>query len=212
VILHVVWQNDKLAYRSDGTAIPTIELKSRVNNDLINKYNGLINYPAVVPCSNQIQNVPEIVRFSMLDKALMQRVERKSKVAKKLYVINGNDWETTAYQLLAQNFGFKVNGQAFFKLSEAGPLNIMKKQSKLIQLEALFFGQAGFLDGQPSDVYHEQLMREYEFLCRKYNLTKTMLERHLWCYLRLWPAYFPSLRIAQFAALLHKLPYIFSFF
>src|SRR5690606_7589823 len=35
VILHVVWDNDKPAFRSDGTAIPTIELKKRVHHDLI---------------------------------------------------------------------------------------------------------------------------------------------------------------------------------
>lgn len=212
VILHVVWDNDKPAYRSDGTAIPTIALKGRVHNDLISRYTGLVNYPDVVPCSNQIHAVPEIIRFSMLDKALMQRIERKSRVAKKLYVINNNDWEKTAYQLLAQNFGFKVNSQSFFKLSEAVPLKIMKKQSKLAHLEALFFGQAGFLEGEPADAYQKFLKDEYDFICRKYTLTVKKLEKHEWRYLRLRPANFPSLRIAQFSALLHKLPYLFSFF
>ena len=212
VILHVVWENDKPAYRSDGTAIPTIELKNRISKDLISRYTGLINYPAVVPCSGQLQHVPEIVRFSMLDKALIQRVERKSKVAKKLYVLNNNDWENTAYQLLAQNFGFKVNSQPFFKLSEAAPLRIIKKQSKLAQLEALLFGQAGFLAGEPVDAYQQYLKEEYAFICRKYPLDTKKLEKHEWRYLRLRPANFPSLRIAQFAALLHRLPYLFSFF
>lgn len=211
VILHVVWDNDKPAYRSDGTAIPTIELKNRVNDALIARYNGLINYPAVVPCSNQLHGVAPIIKYSMLDKALMQRIERKSRVAKKLYVMNSNDWEKTAYHLLAQNFGFKVNNQAFFKLSEAVPLKIMKKQSRLEQLEALFFGQAGFLAEESKDEYHKLLKAEFNFLCRKYALSTKRLEKHEWRYLRLRPANFPAVRIAQFTALLHNLPYIFSY-
>ena len=212
VILHVVWDDDKPAFRSDGTAIPTIELKNRISYDLISKYNGLINYPDAVPCANQLPNVAEIIRYSMLDKALMQRIERKSRVARKLLVLNQNDWEKTSYQLLAQNFGFKVNSQAFFKLSEAVPLKIMQKQSKLVHLEALFFGQAGLLQEEGLDPYMNLLKSEYEFLVNKYSLVTKKLEKHEWRYLRMRPANFPPVRIAQFAALLHKLPFLFSFF
>src|SRR5579859_935599 len=32
VVLHVVWENDKPVFRNDGTPIPTLELKHRVDD------------------------------------------------------------------------------------------------------------------------------------------------------------------------------------
>ena len=35
VVLHVVWNNDKAVTRTDGSILPTLELKNRVEHDLL---------------------------------------------------------------------------------------------------------------------------------------------------------------------------------
>jgi hypothetical protein len=55
-----------------------------------------------------------------------------------------------------------------------------------------------------------KLRDEYAHLTRKFGLTSHLMPVH-WKYLRLRPYNFPTVRIAQFAALLHHQPRLFSF-
>jgi hypothetical protein len=64
------------------------------------------------------------------------------------------------------------------------------------------FGQAGFLNIDPEDEYSFRLKSEYEFLKNKHNLVT--MDNSLWKYAKLRPGNFPSIRIAQVAALLSK--------
>jgi len=73
------------------------------------------------------------------------------------------------------------------------------------------FGQAGFLQEDiPGDAYYLSLRREYTMLARKYQLHERRLNRAQWRFLRLRPANFPTLRLAQSAALLHRRRNFFS--
>ncbi|NJO01857.1 MAG: DUF2851 family protein, partial [Bacteroidia bacterium] len=122
------------------------------------------------------------------------------------------DWEETTYQLLAKNFGFKVNSEPMLRLSQALPLKVLRRHSSSpIQLEALLFGQAGLLEN-PEDDYSQQLQKEYQFLARKYNLPDAALHASHWKFLRMRPANFPTVRIAQMATLLGRFSNLFSLF
>jgi hypothetical protein len=77
-----------------------------------------------------------------------------------------------------------------------------------MQIEALLFGQAGFLEGELKDEYPLRLKKEYNFLRKKYNLTP--IENHLWKFMRLRPQNFPTIRLAQFAALIVQSNHLFS--
>lgn len=77
-----------------------------------------------------------------------------------------------------------------------------------MQTEALLLGQAGLLDRSFEDDYPTRLRREYLYLKRLHQLEP--LPAHIWKLLRLRPANFPDLRIAQLASLLKKHPYLFS--
>ena len=79
---------------------------------------------------------------------------------------------------------------------------------KLFQVEALLFGQAGMLEEIFVDEYPNQLKSEYHYLRKKYNIQT--ISCHLWKFLRLRPANFPTIRIAQFAALVHNSLHLFS--
>ena len=211
VILHVVWNNDKEILRKDGSSIPTLELKKIVEDSLIRGFKKLINSPHSIPCSQSFSQIDSITRLSMLDKALTQRLETKAAVVSELLSRNKGDWEETFYQTLARNFGFKVNADPFSQLAKSLPYKIIQRQnSNLHQIEALLFGQAGMLETKTKDEYHSLIYREYQLLKVKYSLAASRLNAAQWKFLRLRPANFPTLRIAQFAALLFSQKNIFS--
>lgn len=211
VILHVVWQDDAPVFRSDGSRMPTLELQHRVDLNLIHRYRQLADNPSSTPCEKSFGSVNRIIKISMLDKAMMQRLETKAMQVTQLFFQAGKDWEELTYRLLAKNFGFKINGDPFLALALALPQRILLKHSdSLLQTEALLFGQAGFLDYAMKDDYAKLLQREFHILSVKYSLEKDKLNFAVWKFMRMRPANFPTLRIAQFSALIHKNKNLFS--
>jgi hypothetical protein len=78
----------------------------------------------------------------------------------------------------------------------------------MVQLEALLFGQAGFLEEKTEDVYPKNIRQEYQFLRHKYGLTP--LSNSIWKFMRMRPVNFPTIRISQFANLIHRSGGLFS--
>src|SRR6478609_7942 len=112
----------------------------------------------------------------MLERTLMKRLESKADYVKVLLSKNENDWEETCYQLLCKNFGFKVNAEPMLQLAEVLPFKILLKHlDKSIQLEALLFGQAGFLEKVKEDEYTMALKREYSVLRSKFKLDEKQM-------------------------------------
>ena len=205
VILHVVWHHDHEIRRKDNTILPTVELQGLIPDDLILSYRKLVNSPFRVPCEQQLKTTRDIIWISTLDKMVMERLMIKSDGVRELLKKNVQDWEETAYQLLAKNFGFKINSEPFLILAQNLPYRMLKRHSDhLHQIEALLFGQAGFLHEQPEDEYQDSLKKEYKFLKHKYNL-QDRLFLHQWKLLRLRPANFPTVRLAQFASVIRQL-------
>lgn len=210
VILHVVWRENQSIRQKDNSPLPTAELKSRVSEDLILRYRKLINQPESIPCSHQLPGVQEIIKIGMMEKALIERLENKSTLVRELLTKNGNDWEQTTFHLLCRNFGFKINAPAFDRLAEVMPYKVLLKHHQVLQVEALLFGQAGFLDDTKSDEYFRLLKREYDMLGKKYELNDRRMNKSQWKFLRLRPANFPTIRIAQLAALVLSQKNMFS--
>jgi hypothetical protein len=203
VILHVVWENDRPVIREDNSLIPTLELKGKVDVTLVDKYRMFINSGLQLPCQYYLKEVPGIQMVDMVNRILVDRLERKGKEVLKLLEINEKDWQETFWQLLVRNFGLKINNEAFEQLSRAVSFKlVLKHADNRMQLEALLFGQAGFLEKPPVDSYSENLLKEYTFLAHKYALENKKMSNHLWKFLRTRPYNFPTIRIAQLAALL----------
>jgi hypothetical protein len=206
-----VWKNDKPILRTDGTAMPTLELKNRVDLNLWNRYKKLFTSPDQIPCSGSWNRVADITKLSMLEKALMNRLESKASNVRAMLETNKHDWEETCYQLLCKNFGFKVNSEPMQRLAEVLPYKILLKHlDKPYQIEALLFGQAGFLAKAKPDEYTQLLQREYKILSAKYSLESKQLNEVQWKFLRLRPANFPTIRLAQLAALIFSQRNFFS--
>lgn len=216
VILHVVHTADQPVRRTNATDIPTLALAPRLAPGLLAVYQRLREQPAeaVLPCAPLLPQVPQLTRAMMTSRTLLERVEQKADSVAELYEQVGQDWEATAYHVLAAGFGFQKNTEPLTRLARALPLPLVRRhRHDARQLEALVFGQAGFLDEHPDteyDLYVQGLRQEFAFLRHKYNLAGTALARHDWNFLRLRPANFPTVRLAQLAALLHARPALFD--
>ncbi|WP_461141697.1 DUF2851 family protein [Spirosoma pomorum] len=218
VILHVVWQDDlagstKRINRTNGTLIPTMELCSRTTSDLLKRYATLSESREPIPCAGQFRSVQPLRITSMLDKAMLQRLERKAAGVQLIAEQTNGDWEEVAYQLLATNMGFKINAAPMEQLARTVPLKAIRKHRDVVtQTEALLFGMAGLLDAEVTDEYSQLLQREYRFLATKYQLNDKEVATHAWKWGRLRPANFPTLRLAQFTQLITQHASLFSLF
>lgn len=209
VILHVVLEHDREVYLPTGEIIPCLELKSLITKSLHAKYQKLIANQTFISCQSEIENVPELVKINLKDRLLVERLEQRTKALTIQLERLKNDWEEITYQQLAKTFGLKVNKEAFEMLARALPLKILNKhKDSLFQLESLFFGQAGMLDVDFEEYYPKKLKKEYAFLKKKYGLKSIPVSA--WKYLRMRPANFPSIRIAQFAQFIYQTDHVFS--
>lgn len=208
VILHVVFEYDKPVYNSKGQRIPCLELKNFLSEDIPGKYEILYQSKQQIPCGSLFMEVPAITREAWLNRLLVERMEEKTAFIKELFTFTGNNWEEVFYLLLFKNFGFKVNGDAFLQIAKSIPLSVLLKHSdSLLQTEALLYGQGGLLPANLKDGYPKALVKEYEFLKHKYDLTPIP---HKLKFLRLRPQNFPTLRIAQLAHFILKYQHCFS--
>ncbi|HEY6161356.1 MAG TPA: DUF2851 family protein [Bacteroidia bacterium] len=209
VVLHVVHTHDEKIKRRSGEEIPTLELGNILNRDAWMKYVNLGNSRDRVPCEGQLREVEEFTVRNWLDRLLIERLEAKSVAIHARLAANRNDLEESFYQLLARNFGFKVNDHPFELLARSLPPGIIAKhRDKPFQVEALLFGQAGLLGNKFREKYPRELKKEYEFLRKKYSLEP--MPALLWKFMRMRPVNFPGIRIAQFARLMSRQAKLFS--
>lgn len=209
IILHVVHENDKTISRNNGEAIPTLELKDRISENVFKNYLNLMANTQWIPCANEFKKVNTLVRNNWLDRILAERLERKSgEILKNLEHLN-NDIEEAFYVQLAGNFGFKINTEPFKRLARSLPYKIIAKHRySLLQIEALLFGQAGLLENEFLDDYPSQLKAEYKILKAKFKLEH--IPGFNWKFMRTRPSNFPTIRIAQLAEVLYQNTNLFS--
>ena len=204
VILHVVYEND-----TQVNDIPTLELKGHFDESLFAQYQKLISSKNWIPCEKSIAKVPVFTRLSWFDRMAVERLESKSKTVTKILEANQFDWENALYKLLMRYFGLKVNNEAFETLSNILPFKtLLKHADNLLQLEAMLFGCAGFLEDDFTEDYPLLLKREFSVMKSKFNLLTMPAER--WRFMRMRPSNFPTIRLAQMAQLIHKNRCLFS--
>jgi len=210
VILHVVYRDDEPVILPNGRRLPTLELENRISPELYNKFHSLVyGNQTIIPCEGSIGHVDDMTVRTWLTRVLVERLETRAETVIHALNVNRGDWEETFYQFLAANFGFKTNAVPFELLAKSLPQNILAKhKNNPLQIEALIFGQAGFLESDVIDDYPKALKKEYDFLRKKYSLTP--IENHLWKFLRMRPQNFPTIRLAQFAALIVRSNHLFS--
>ena len=218
VILHVVFENDVAIQRTYTTeapeptpsVIPCLTLKNRIPEGIFKKYWALLHNSDWIPCQQHIQNVNDLTKSKWLERLAVERLERKSAAIQIALERNKEDWEETFWQFTARYFGSKVNAEPMEMLARSLPHRILAKhKNQLFQIEALLFGQAGFLEKEFADDYLIRLKKEFQFLKNKHDLMPSV-PLAAWKFGRLRPPSFPTIRLAQLAALIHQSLHLFS--
>jgi hypothetical protein len=203
VILHVVFENDL-----PESAIPVLEMQSRISNLLLDRYTNLMNSSNTIPCAPSISLAKEITWIAWKERLVAERLTTKSSIVFKFLEENNVHWEESFWWMLARNFGVKVNSETFESLARSISVNLLAKHKNQIhQIEALLFGQAGLLNEDFKEEYPNLLNREYQFLKKKYRLVPIQNPIH---FLRMRPANFPTVRLAQLAILIYNSVHLFS--
>lgn len=208
IVLHVVWQNDETICDNLGNEIPTLILSHRVPKVLLQRYESLMHNQGFCPCESYLPYLDSFKWNVWKERLAIERLQRKSKDVDGLLVEAGNHWEEVFWWMLAKNFGAKVNAGIFENIAKSIPVNIIgRHKNQIHQLEAMLFGQAGLLQRSFTEDYPLLLQREYRFLQKKYKWQPVQVSPHL---LRMRPANFPTIRLAQLAMLIHNSSHLFS--
>lgn len=201
VILHVVWEHDVAVFMKNNQPLPTLVLKDFVAKGVYENYQKLnLHKTQFIPCENQIALVDDFITSNWLERLYFERLEQKSIVINELLQQTNSDYEAILFYLLAKNFGLKINGEAFFKLATSIDFSIVRKVSvDETSLMALLFGQAGFLEDEKEDTFYKKLQVDYRYLKHKFQLKG--ISKNNFQFFRMRPQNFPTIRIAQLAAL-----------
>jgi hypothetical protein len=207
VILHVVYEHDG---DLPDNNLPTVELKGLIPKIVLDRYLTMMSANNTsIPCHKLISKV-DLSKINLWKNALLiDRISQKSNYIAKLHNQSMSSWEDATYIAVAKYFGSKVNVEPFERLAKSIPLSIFhKNKDKPISVEALVWGQAGMLVGNHKDPYFLALQSEYRFLKQKYSLEP--MDPLTWKFGKLRPINFPTVRLAQFAALMSKVTFLFS--
>lgn len=208
IILHVVWLHDKPVANTAGNIIPALELQPLVPKILLQHYTQLMQAKGFVPCENYLPVLSHIGWLAWKERLVAERLQKKAQTVLEKLALCNHHWEEVFWWLLAGNFGIKVNADLFEDIARSIPVNILAKHKNQIhQLEALLLGQALLLNKNFDEDYPKLLQREYRFLASKYKLKPAAKSPD---FLRMRPANFPTVRLAQLAALIQQSVHLFS--
>jgi hypothetical protein len=209
VILHVVWENDRLAddgrmeyhgrvrggkWTPDraGRDIPVLVLRDRVPKLLLARYSEWMARRSFAVCAGQLPLAGDTVWADWKRHLLMQRLGRKTRLINDRLVANKQDWAATGWWLLARNMGLTANADAFGELALSLPITLLARyRNRVDELEALLLGQAGCTD-------HNPLYRHLQVKHRLQPIHTPLL------FSRMRPAHSPYLRLRQLAGLISR--------
>ena len=209
VILHVVHRENHPVVLPDGRRLPCLELDGRIPEGLVARYRQLESAQSWIPCEFAFNDAPDVIKSQWFDRLLIERLEERTHSLASTLQRCGQQWEEVLYQTIASCYGLKINIQPFEELARSIPLRILQRhRNQPHQLEALIFGQAGFLTSSFRDEWPQLLQREYLHLANKYSLVPMDVQQ--WKFFRLRPTGFPTIRLAQFSSFLINKEHLLS--
>lgn len=208
VILHITGLDDRPVLTAEGKQLPQVVIS--VPEEVRKNYAELLSTDHYPPCYRVIPGLPRLTVHSFLSRLTAERLERKRGEVMQRVARTGGDWEQALFVTLARSFGFGLNSDAFEAWAGCTPLSAAAHhRDNRLQVEALFMGQAGFLDAENlprsqreaavADEFFLSLGREYRFLATKFGLKPMPVGQ--WRWLRMRPQNFPYIRLSQLAEL-----------
>lgn len=205
VILHVVSVDDTEILRRDGTKIPQMAVSLPQN--FYSTFGYLTSSAPEIRCGGRLDSIPSIHRTDWIESLAIERLQQKAdRIDETLRQYHG-DWNSACFVTLARGLGFGLNAIPFEMLAQSVCLNYLRRHSdNMLQMEAIFFGQAGLLDSclYVDDARYQLMCREYQFLSRKYDLHP--IPKVSWKFAKTRPQNFPYRRIALLAKAMAQTP------
>jgi hypothetical protein len=201
VILHVVYYNDCQVTRTNGEQIPTVVL--RFPKLMWSSYADLMKAKRWIPCQEKLKTLSPLLISQWTSSLMVEKLQSKAVTYDKhLKMLNGH-WDALLSLILFRVFGLPVNTTPFEMLGLLVPYPLLLRNKKdRFTIEAILFGQAGMLQTViAKDVYSENLFKEYQRFAGK--LPPNHVPNQTWKFLRMRPASFPTIRLAQLSSLIH---------
>lgn len=212
VILHVIYNPSSYKVKTyNDVYIETVFLKDKIFKHTENHYNLLMQgNKSFVSCESFLKD-KNIIPISFYDRLLVERLERKVEDIQKDVELSSGDLDKAFLINLFKYFGAPQNKTPFEILARNLDLKHIIKQAVSIEsLEALLFGMAGFLDSEVESDYKNKLENEFAYQKQLYKL-ESPLKPSNWKFSAVRPPNFPTIRIAQLAAVLYKEQRWFSY-
>ena len=198
VILHVVWNNDKVIHRDDGSLLPVVSFQGRLDPGILSQYQLLYYSEKQLACQSGLSNINPSAIAETLKHSAITRLSLKTTAF--MDRLNKVGWEAACWFWLCRSFGLKVNGDAFAELAAALSFRQVRRiisaypnpNDAFNHLSAVMFGVAGFPGSYDDSVYH--------FWQTRLNLRS--LPGHLFRFHRMRPSVHPNLQIRRLAFLL----------
>ncbi len=209
IILHVVWEDDM--GRVDGLRyFPTIELKNLVSQETLDKIKILTESKKSLMCDKFLFETSTMDWINWKEKLLLERFKIKTDAVLQIFA-STKCWEETAFRILLQSLGAKVNKYPFSILGNYISYKIIQKEKHILtHPEALLLGSSGMLDNNFTDKYTLKLQEQYYFLNQKHRLGT--MQKSWWKWLRMRPSNFPDLQLAILAQNMYRWNNIVSVF
>ena len=202
VILHIVYFNDCEITRPDGQVVPAATL--RFPSLMWDTYDNMMKSRQFIACQDHLAKIAPLHVAQWTSSLMIEKLQEKSSVLEKKLVALKGHWDALLSSNLFRAFGLPVNTTPFEMLSFLVPYPvILRQRHDLFSLEAILFGKSGMLSTSlPEDRYVEGLRIEFRRFSSR--LGDQTVPFHVWKYMRMRPSSFPSLRIAQLAAMIRE--------
>ncbi|MPM60273.1 hypothetical protein SDC9_107124 [bioreactor metagenome] len=210
-ILHIVLKNDAIICNKDGKIIPAVVLPEEDIEKLFQscRQNGHHN-PEYLRCAEYVSLCDPTQLMKQLKILSISRTEKKVTRIMKTAEQSAFDWTEVAWKTLSSAFGLSHNTVPMEWLSNSLSWKTLCRAGNVFSCEALLLGQAGFLqkDFPADNGYMNALRQEFTHLQNKFSLTP--IDIYAWKYSPVRPSSMPETRLAQIAALVSKVPDLFS--
>ena len=198
VILHVVWIHD--LPEPVPVNVPLLVLSKQISRDQLEVMGRIMDEKQEFACASYLADTNPMVVRQQWEMALVERLENKHKRILNLLVRHTFHWEQVTLFLIAGYLGAPVNQLPLQMIAERFPWQgVGRLRDNPLLAESVLFGMSGLLDKTYQDDYPRILQKEW--LYQKKRLSLTPLQGQPMYFLRMRPAHFPGLRIAQLAAL-----------
>ena len=201
VILHVVRNFDCEIWNSYGRRILSTILE--FPGHLGSRYESLRANDSWLPCNQHIRKISSLLMQHWFTRLHSERLSQKSDRISRILTQQRLGREEALYRAMGSGYGLPINSLPFEMMTSGIPLQLLiELRDNLFDMEAILFGQSGFLHfGSVRGPYANNLLGRYREKVR--FIPGKPVPQYLWKFLRLRPASFPTLRISQFASLIH---------